>query len=160
LLANLDDLPKKIEIKLSRGALRAAAKPMQDQAKALAPIGAPREVTNPAGQRQSVGGGELKKSIRISGTFSAKTGVISVKVKAGSKIAWYANIVEHGARPHVIPGPVYFNGRYYKNIQHPGFAARPFMRPAFDATGQAMIDAFADYMRKNLPKALEKNGSL
>lgn len=143
LLRRLDELPDKIEKKLVTGALKAAAKPLRDAAKEAAP-------------RHD---GALIKSIRIGSTFSKRTGEVKILVKAGGKNAYYANMVEAGVRPHLIKGPCFFGGRYYANIQHPGFVAKPFMRPAFDTSGQAVVDAYAAYMREKLPALLASYGS-
>jgi HK97 gp10 family phage protein len=156
LLKKLDDLPVMIEKKLVRGALRAAAKPMRDTAAQLAPTGTARVSYNKDGTPVQHSGGALKKSIRISSSFSKRTGEVKILVKAGDKKAWYAYLVEHGAKPHLIKGPIKFGGVIISNFQHPGFTGKAFMRPAFDSTTQAVVGAYADYMRLNLPKELEK----
>ena len=157
-LAKLDGLPALIEKKLVRGALRAAAKPLKLAAQQKAPVGLPRVSYTASGQAISHPGGDLKRSIRVSSTFSKRTGEIKVLVKAGDYKAWYAHLVEYGAKAHLIKGPISFGGRHYMNIDHPGFQGKPFMRPAFDSTAQAVVDAYAAYMTANIPKALEKYG--
>ena len=155
-LAELDKLPVRVEANLSRGALRAAAKPMFETAR----------------ERVPVKSGALKDTIRLSSAIKKKTGEIVVRIVAGSRVsggsakgktgadrgAFYAHIVEFGAAAHTIKGPVVIGGKTYRNIKHPGARASPFMRPAFDTSDQRSVDAFAEYMKKNIEKALAKNG--
>lgn len=63
----------------------------------------------------------------------------------GRNSAWYINIVEYGAKPHKITsrtpgGFLWFGGRAYQEVQHPGFSARGFMAAGFSAV-QPMINA-------------------
>ena len=45
----------------------------------------------------------------------------------------YAEWVEYKTRPHIIPGPAKIPGvGWRRNINHPGTAEQPFMRPAID----------------------------
>lgn len=145
-LAELDKIPAKIEQNIVRGALRAAAKPMLEAAQTNVPVKS----------------GALRDSIRISSNVDRRAGEIKVTVKAGGKTKkgdpYYAHMVEFGTKPHVIKGPVRFNGKWYMNLQHPGSRPSGFMRRAFDATGGAVVEAYADYMRKRIPKELAKNG--
>lgn len=145
-LAELDKLPAKIEQNVARGALRAAAKPMLDAARANVPV-------------QS---GALRDSIRISSNIDRRAGEIRTSVKAGGKTksgdAYYAHMVEFGTKAHTIKGPVLLNGRWYRNIKHPGSRSRGFMRRAFDASGDAVLAAYAEYMRRRIPKELGKHG--
>lgn len=155
-LARLDELPVKIEANLARGGLRAAAKPMLDAAKARVP-----ELS-----------GTLRDSIKISSAIRKSQGEILVRIVAGSRVsgggrkgakgeergAFYAHMVEFGTKAHTIKGPVKFAGQVFANIKHPGAEGKPFMRPAFDTTDQASVDAYADYMTRNIDKALSKYG--
>jgi len=49
---------------------------------------------------------------------------------------WYAQILESGAKPHVVRPKNARAMRLYERfaavVRHPGFAPRPFMRPAVD----------------------------
>lgn len=51
---------------------------------------------------------------------------------------WYWKFFETGAQAHEIPGPlsIEFDDRVHLvgGAAHPGMGARPFLRPAFDAT--------------------------
>lgn len=50
---------------------------------------------------------------------------------------WYYQFSETGAAPHEIwpksKAALFFNERFAARVDHPGFAARPFMRPVADA---------------------------
>ena len=55
----------------------------------------------------------------------------------GKTAAWYINIVEYGAKPHKIVaregGFLWFGGRIVRSVDHPGFAARGFMKAGYAA---------------------------
>lgn len=152
-LAELDKLPAKIETNVARAAIRAAAKPFLDAARENAPVSS----------------GRLRDSIRISSNTDKRGGMLTASVKAGRTTtkaqrakgvqdAYYAYMVEFGTKPHLIKGPVKLGGQWYKNIHHPGSPPSGFMRRAFDSRQKASFDAYADYMRKRIPKELAKNG--
>jgi HK97 gp10 family phage protein len=145
-MANLEKLKFKDQKNLIRGAARAAAKPILDDARQNVPVES----------------GALRDSIRISTGFDRKTGEVIASIKAGGKTskgdAYYAHMVEYGTNRHLIKGPVLIGGRLFLNIDHPGTSAQPFMRPAFDKAGQASVDAYSDYIKKRLPILLAKNG--
>lgn len=78
---------------------------------------------------------------------------------------WYAHIVEGGADPHTIPKSNKRGDRNAKTlqldektfrsvVQHPGIAARPFMRPAYDNNVKAIEKAFAKKMWEGINKLL------
>jgi hypothetical protein len=57
---------------------------------------------------------------------------------------WYINVVEHGAKPHVIRsqeqgGFLFFGGTFAQEVHHPGFSARGFMAAGASAM-QAAIE--------------------
>jgi len=43
-----------------------------------------------------------------------------------------------------------FLGVFARAVRHPGFAARPFLRPALDRSGAAAVNESARYMRERL----------
>lgn len=97
--------------------------------------------------------GKLRKSIRYKirrqrrGLFRGRVGVTGE--------AYYARFIEYGSSPHRIPSKttgrgrnkkestarVSFDGGVYISVQHPGTAAKPFIRPAFDAATKKAIEA-------------------
>lgn len=140
-LERLDEVPARVEANLIRGALRAAAKPILEDARSNVPSHS----------------GKLKASLRITSAIKKNAGEIFAQVKAGNKTAYYAHMVEYGTKHHTIKGPVVIGGHVLTNIEHPGAGPKPFMRPAFDRSGQASVDAYAAYMARNIDKAIEKN---
>lgn len=148
--ALLQSLPVKVEKNILRGAMRAGANVVKNEAKLLAPVG------NPSGRNATLYGGyrgALRDSIRVSG--QAKGGNVIASVKAGGKTkagadVYYAHMVEYGTKPHVIEGPVVINGVFVGDISHPGTSPRPFMRPALDSKSGAAVVAAGDYIKKRL----------
>ena len=136
LQAFLDQLPAKIEANIMRGALRAAAKPIKDTAKSLAPVGEPVDANK---RRYKLYAGALKDSIRISGRIDKRDGKITAAVKAGGKTkgadVFYAHFIEFGTRPRE---------------NNAGVSPRPFMRPALDGQAENAIIAAGEYIKKRL----------
>jgi len=96
--------------------------------------------------------GALRRSVKVS-TRSSR-GVVSAKVSAGGKDAWYARFVEFGTAAHVIkakPGRfLSIGGAYLTSVNHPGARAKPFMRPALDNKADDALRAFAAKVRSVL----------
>ena len=67
---------------------------------------------------------------------------------------WYWKFLYTRETAYEIPGPLAFrvDGRdlVIGAADHPGMAARPFMRPAFDGRQQAATDAVGDVLRRTL----------
>jgi HK97 gp10 family phage protein len=82
---------------------------------------ATKNISKGARQRVPVASGELKKSIRSRFDKKSVTGYVSAK-------QYYSHMIEFGTKPHTIG-----------NGQHPGTAARPYMRPAFEAEKPNLI---------------------
>ena len=139
----LETLPEKIERNILRSALRAGAKLIGSEAHRLVPQNT----------------GRLADSIRI-GTKKRSGGGLIAYVRAGMNRpkdyshGYYAHMVEGGTAAHVIKAPpgakLNVNGVFYSSVHHPGFTARPFMRPAIDSQHAAAIDAVAAYIRQRL----------
>lgn len=172
-LAALDNLPAKIEANIARGALRAAAKPLLDAAKENVPIksGALRDSIRISSSVDRKAG-EIRTAVKVGG-----------KTKKGD--AYYAHMVEFGTgpfyegsgrtigKPYIIRGKnddgteakasakrraLKFGSTLVAQVTHPGIRASGFMRRAFDSSGDAVVAAYADYMRKRIPKELAKHG--
>ncbi len=111
--------------------LRKAAQPLVKRAKELS---SNADVT-----------GDVTKSIGI--IANRKVNSITVGPRRGGGYKGYvAHILEYGAAPHTIRakaagGLLHFAGTFTQEVQHPGIAAQPFMRPAFDETGGAVVDS-------------------
>ena len=175
--AVLKSLPQKIEQNVMRGALRAGQKVMLD---------AVREKLRSNGSVRS-GDLINSLRIRFD-RKAKKRGWLNSKLVVGNADAYYAHMVEFGTAAHFIriredakPNRQTRHGtkKYsYKTINkmvkrgslvigksfvgesvsHPGARPKPFMRPAFDESQQAALEAFAEYVRKRLPKELKKVG--
>jgi HK97 gp10 family phage protein len=146
-LRNLDALPANIERNIVRGALRASAKPILQAAQQNVPVKS----------------GKLKQSVRISSSFDRRAGEVVISIKAGRNGSkgdpFYAHMVEFGTKPHKITGPRRIAGKWFRGTTlHPGTPASGFMRKAYDSTAQAVIDAYADYMRRRIDKEIAKRG--
>ena len=106
----------------ARTAVRSGTKVMQIQAEMNA--------ANLGGRRGKHS--RIQMTSRVKGTIEGVLGP--------SKKFWYFRFFETGATRHEIPGLVAFQGREGFVVlpggvpQHPGMAARPWLRPAFDAT--------------------------
>lgn len=143
LSAQLAQLAPNIQKKLMRGALRAGLKPTLARAKEGI-----HDVT-----------GALEASLRIS--TSARNGMVKAALKAGSKDAYYAHMVEFGTAAHLIEAKngkaITLNGHDYARLQHPGATAQPFMRPALDAAATdngEVFQAVAAYMKPKIEQNL------
>jgi HK97 gp10 family phage protein len=132
----LQQLPAKIERNVLRGALRAGARPVQQQAKANAPKDT----------------GQLAAGIKIS--TGGKGGTVIAKVKLTGKHAFLGPWMEYGTAAHRIvakgDGWLFFGGAFAKAINHPGIQPRPFMAPALYSQATPAVVAAAEYMKKRL----------
>ena len=102
--------------------------------------------------------GDLQKSIEVSGKLSKRQAKEARKaIAAGVPMAAVttyvgsnspvAHLVEFGTAPHI-------NGGRFKGSHHPGTAPQPFMRPAWDANKQAVLDSLSDDLRAEIARVL------
>lgn len=139
LMKFFDELPGKLQSNVMRGALRAGAVPVRDEAKANAPMAT----------------GTLRDGIKIS--TSSRGGVVRAKVRLTGKHAYLGRWLEFtGAAPHMIKPrarkSLFLAGLAREVVDHPGFAAKPFMRPALDAQAAAAVVAAGEYIKRRLTK--------
>lgn len=139
----LGELPVKLERNVMRGALRAGAKVIADEARRKAP-------------RDD---GDLQKSIRVSSRVVRGQPTVTVKAggaKKGEYDVFYAHMVERGTTAHFIKPKkaksLFFAGLAHKVAKHPGAKKHPFMRPALDTKAGAALEAVKAYIRKRLTK--------
>ena len=134
----LSELPAKMEKNIMRGAMRAAAVPIAEQAR----------------QNVSVVSGVMQKGIKIK--TGSKAGTVTARVVVTGKHAFAARWVEFGTAAHYIKpktaNSLFFAGLFSEGIDHPGGSAKPFMRPALDSRAQAAVLASAEYIKKRLTK--------
>jgi HK97 gp10 family phage protein len=144
-IEGLDDLTKALkEVGLSvngtiRKSLREGIKVIQEQAEANA-----KEITN-------------RKATKIeASTHGSREGSKNVTMTLRISVrAFYLGFFESGVQPHEIPkhgGVVAFEGNeglvVVRHVNHPGMAARPWLRPAFDARKDAAVQRVGDYLRE------------
>ena len=89
--------------------------------------------------------GQKVKNYRGNKTVTSIVGARSKRyatAKGNRNPAYYAHLVELGVAPH----------RTGKRGMHPGFAARPFMRPAWDAAAPRARAAVIDKMKQVFDK--------
>jgi HK97 gp10 family phage protein len=67
---------------------------------------------------------------------------------------WHYRFFETGAAPHRITGNPWlaWDDVVVRSVDHPGMAAQPFMRPAFDQKRGEAADAFGEALRKVLER--------
>jgi len=152
LLKLLQELPAKIEKNVMRGALRAGAKVIAEEAKQLCPVG----TDVPKGHQV----GALRDSIKVS--VNARSGKVTAKIKAGNEQAFYAHMVEFGTARHFIKPKnrksLFVAGLLRESVDHPGAKKKPFMRPAVDGKADAAVEAIGDYLKQRIPNELDKVG--
>ena len=145
LQARLRELPVKIERNVLRAAIRAGAKVFQDEARRRVPVRT----------------GRLRDNIRVSVRLVRGRVLGTVKAGGGKNAVWYAHLVERGTSPHVIlPAGGTLAGQALAvagrilgaRVDHPGAAAKPFMRPAFDSRAAAALAAVAERIRVRLAR--------
>lgn len=82
-----------------------------------------------------------------------------VTVSTGpSKDAFYARFLEYGVSPHKITATnakalIIGADLFRKSVNHPGHAAQPFVRPAFDGTKDQAEDKIAGEIRQKVRQA-------
>lgn len=144
LQAALKELPQRIARNVLRGAVGAGAAVIRNEAKARAPVstGDARAGHPPPGTlRRSI----YQKQIRELSSAVKQTFYVGVRKgkhyrnqgKKGnlSQDAYYAKFVEFGTAK---------------------MAARPFMRPAFEAKKGEAVQAIKDYLAKRIPEEVDK----
>ncbi len=154
----LQTLPAKIEANIMRAALAAGARVIAKEAKRLAPVGQPSNVS-----AAQYGGyaGALRDSVRVT-SGKTKTGQVYASVKAGGRTkkgadVFYAHIVEYGARSHRIAprgrGRLEIGGQFVAGaVTHPGVRPQPFMRPAADSRLAEAVAVMTQKIRDRLQK--------
>ena len=142
LQAVLNTLPAKLERNIMRAALRQGANVIMRQAR--------ENIT----AIDAVDTGIMRKGIRVS--TEAKGGTVIAKVRATGKHAHIANWIEYGVEPHSIKkGAKAKSGTNPSANPHPGFPAKPFLRPALDTETQAAVIAVGNTIKARL---LTKHG--
>lgn len=146
-LKKLEQFPAKVELKVVRGALRAAAKKVQ-------------QVIQPRVPRRS---GALAASLRVSTKKRGQSVSAAVKVGDRKKGVFYAGFVMGGTKPHLIRARqqpmLSFGGIIRKSVQHPGAKAQNFMEEG-DRVGRtpAIQEAFR-FATEQLRRLIAEQGN-
>lgn len=157
LMNALSALPQNLQRNAIRAGLRAGAAPIRDKARELAPKSS----------------GLTAKAIDLSSARDNRDGTFSITVRVNTKKrhGFLAYFHEFGVAPHFIARtgkgqgrkavqaalggqgkldlkPMRIGGEFVSGvISHPGHAAQPFMRPAFDLAKEEAVAAFAARIR-------------
>jgi hypothetical protein len=137
LQALLNQLPEKLEKNVLRGGLRAGANVIKPLAQANV---------------HSISG-ELAKGLKIS--TKAQGGRVTATLKSTGKHAFIGHMLEFtGAAPHIILPKIKealeIGGNVVMAVHHPGFHAKPWMRPALDAGASDAVVAVGNYVKNRL----------
>lgn len=137
-------LPAELEKRVIMGALRAAGQTIRKEAMARAPV-----LQEPDPRRRA---GTLRKSIsvrRVKGKVAVYVGVFGL---SGKRMAAFK--AGGGTKGANNPDDPY----YWKWVEYgtKKMAARPFLRPAFEAKKFEAIRLFEAYMKKRLEKEVRK----
>lgn len=138
--ALLQQLPVEIETKIMRNAMAAGVRVIRDEAKLQV-----------ADTSES---GLLRKAIKS--TRNTKRGQVIAKVKLKGPHSYAGLFLEYGVEPHEISvrnaeGSLKIGKNYVgQEVMHPGFSAKPFFRPAFDAKAKEAINVIGEYIGRYL----------
>lgn len=145
----LKELPAKVEAKLLRNALRAAARVIEAEVDRRVP-------------RKT---GAMAETVRVSTSIKPSKGLVTAKVVVGNKKGvFYPLFVERGTKAHTIAvkvakrlaiGGGSVGVVFATSVQHPGAKPEPFMAPALAASADAAVEACAQYLRDHLAEAVE-----
>jgi len=151
----LSAFPKNMQTNAYRGALRAAANVIRDEARLLAPKKT----------------GKMAKAIKTGSPRKNQDGTFSVSVRLDGEHSYLGLFQEYGVAAHLIARTGKGEGRVAVRkaaagegtiqggvmkigadfvsgiLSHPGHAAQPFMRPALDAKSNEAVQVFAKYIR-------------
>lgn len=151
------ELPNRVDRKVLNDGLAIAATMVRDEARTLAPE---LSSEDPRWRR-----GTLKRAIRIAkiparrAQMSAEV-IVRVRRLSGRQIAAFKKRMRKQGRPHVAArlnplDPFYWIFQEFGTARH---AAKPFLRPAFEAKKQQAVDAAIKFFRERVQLELAKIG--
>lgn len=150
-IAGLHKMADKTE-SLARSMLVAGGKVVRDEARLRAPVAEPGEyAANP---------GLLKSAIYIAyNTTDSHGGTYAYKVTWNHKVAPHGHLVEFGHwQPYAVhkrlDGRGYYTDTSEKLATPKRIPARPFLRPAWEATKDAAVERMMQRGRERLPQLL------
>lgn len=142
-----------LAVRAMRMASRQAGKVFQEGMKALAPRGRGRLQETKKGEQRV----HLADDIKVRVKVDKSTGDATVTVGPSKRTAYIANFLEFGTGSHLIMakkgGSLFIPGvGFVKHIQHPGSAAHPFMRPAFDSLWERAVSVFKETLANRIER--------
>lgn len=142
----LDQLSKSAGKGVLRRSLKKAAQPMADKAMAMVPrdkgsLAASITVSTKLAKRQGKIHRKLFKDTRASVEMFVGP---SYDLGKGGR---HGHLVEFGTAPHLNKGK-------FAGTRHPGTSPQPFMRPAFDEDGDALLDRLGKLLWEEVAKAI------
>lgn len=159
----LDRIPAVLSTRIMRGALHASGDVMAGAIESTAPartgalkadiIAKVHVGSDLSNNYVVVGPGYDRGGLTVKGVKRNKRGAIEAVVDTTDSPGVYALFVERG---HKAPGHGVKNNRAGRGSAHEieyGGAStppHPFMRPAYDSSKEAAVEAFADYVRAGL----------
>lgn len=142
--AMLKNLQPQLRDRCVMGALRSGARVTANTVREMIPVrqdARPRQIMGKA-----VMPGALKKSVRVAAPKKAQSyDWARASVLVGNKTAWYAHIVDGGAKPHDIKPKtkkaLFFGGTRKKIVNHPGFAGKNILKTSAQVSFSAAVNA-------------------
>ena len=148
---------------VARNALKKAGAPVAEKMRSLAPVDdgvlagsiiVSTKIKGEAGKaayaqtmRQTAGNKAAAVKSMRDARRAAKGSMPPVMMFVGPTTkAFHAHLVEFGTKPHI-------NGGRFAGSKHPGTAAQPFARPAWDATSGTALDLIGDELSAEIMKA-------
>nr|WP_283258295.1 HK97-gp10 family putative phage morphogenesis protein [Pseudomonas sp. GX19020] len=148
---SLDNLSKAVGRNVLRRSLRAAAQPMADKARSLAPVDE-GDLRDSIIVGSKLNGSERKKHRKLTAEERSSIELFvgpSYLKGAGGR---HGHLVEFGTAPHINKGR-------FAGSEHPGTAPQPFMRPAFDTEAQPTIERLKPILALEIEKAAKRTAA-
>jgi HK97 gp10 family phage protein len=153
LKAALDSMSERLAVRGMRASLRKAGRVFTDAMRPLIhSTGGMQSKDEDVKERK-----HLADSLRTT-TRVSKYGDCNARCGPARKLAYIANFLEFGTKPHVIRAThgkalLLSGGQLVMQVDHPGAAPKPFLRPAFDGNWEKALSTFKD----SLAGFVEKN---
>ena len=144
-------LGTKVEKKLKKQAVKAAAKPIVVSARGKGPRESGLLAESLGSFVKTYRSGTTVAIVGPRRKFRVRQKVEITGASKGREPANYAHLVEGGTKPHFMPKAV-IGGVVLTAFQHPGTEAQPFMAPAFNQHKNRAFKIMADKLRKGIAR--------
>jgi len=143
--------------RILRKALRAGGEVVQAAIVERAPVRTEGLGGNSANPAYDLPAGALKSDIEVHVTKDKETNSFAVYIGSGKYTKFVATLQEYGH--NMVSGGRLFNWRKRGKGRHLGFVpARPFVRPAWDESQDAAIEAIEESIATDILKEVQKLG--